>query len=135
MKSNLLQFKTSRGCVFSTKYHVIFCPKYRRSVLTEQIAERFKSIANEAAENIECEILEMEVMPDHVHLLVEIPPKYSVHNLVSAIKGRSSRFLRQEFPELKRKLPCLWSGSYFCATVGGAPLEVIKNYIQNQKNV
>jgi putative transposase len=74
-------------------------------------------------------------MPDHVHLPVEIDPQSGVHRLVKAIKGRSSRVLREEFPTLKSRLPTLWTNSYFVATVGGAPLEVVKKYVENQKNV
>jgi putative transposase len=80
-------------------------------------------------------LIEMEVMPEHVHLLVECDPQYGINRLVRSIKGRSSRILRQEFPALKSRLPCLWTNSYFVATVGGAPLAVIKQYIENQKNV
>lgn len=77
----------------------------------------------------------MEVMPDHVHLLISVAPQFGIHHLVKQMKGRSSRYLRQEFPHLKSRLPTLWTNSYFVATVGGAPLEVIKKYIENQKNV
>ena len=74
-------------------------------------------------------------MPEHVHLLVEVDPQYGIHRLVRAIKGRSSRLLRQEYPWLKSRLPTLWTNSYFVSTVGGAPLEVVKQYIENQKRV
>jgi putative transposase len=74
-------------------------------------------------------------MPDHVHLLVECDPQFGIHRLVRLLKGRSSRLLRQEFPVLKQKLPTLWTHSYFVSTVGGAPLAVIKQYIENQKHV
>jgi len=77
----------------------------------------------------------MEIMPDHVHLLCEIHPQYGVHHFVKLIKGRSSRLLRQEFPNLKSRLPTNWTNAYFVSTVGGAPLEVIKQYIENQKKV
>jgi putative transposase len=73
--------------------------------------------------------------PDHVHLLVGVDPQYGIHRLVKQIKGRSSRLLRDEFPRLKRRLPTLWTNSYFVATVGGAPLEIIKQYVANQRNV
>ena len=87
------------------------------------------------AEELQCEIIEMEIMPDHVHLLLEVDPQFGVHRAVKAIKGRTSRLLRSEFPELKRKLPTLWTNSYFVSTVGGAPLAIVKQYIENQKNV
>ena len=81
------------------------------------------------------EILALEVMPEHVHLLVEVDPQYGIHRLVRAIKGRSSRLLRQKFSWLKSRLPTLWTNAYFVSTVGGAPLEVVKQYIENQKRV
>jgi len=75
------------------------------------------------------------VMPDHVHLLVEIPPPVGIHIFVKAVKSRSANLLRSEFPFLKSRLPCLWTNSYFCATIGGAPLEIVKKYVEDQKNV
>jgi len=74
-------------------------------------------------------------MPDHVHLLVEVEPQFGIHKLIKLVKGRSSRLLRQEFPALRKRLPTLWTNSYFVSTVGGAPLAVIKQYIENQKYV
>ena len=76
----------------------------------------------------------MEVMPDHVHLLIEVDPQYGIHKTVKQIKGYSSRILRQEFHWLKSRLPTLWTNSYFVSTVGGSPLAVIKQYIEKQKN-
>jgi len=81
------------------------------------------------------ELLELEVMPDHVHLLVEVDPQYGIHRLIRNLKGASSRMLRKEFPLLAINLPALWSNSYFVSTVGGAPLSVIKQYIEKQKHV
>ena len=80
-------------------------------------------------------IEEMEVMPDHVHLLLIVDPQFGIHRLVKLLKGRSSRFLRQEFPKLKTRMPTLWTNSYFLATVGGAPLELVKQYLEGQKHV
>lgn len=79
------------------------------------------------------EIIEMELMPDHVHLLIEVDPQFGIHKAVKQIKGTTSRILRQEFPKLRSKLPTLWTNSYFISTVGDAPLEIIKQYIENQK--
>lgn len=75
----------------------------------------------------------MEIMPDHVHLLCEVDPQYGIHKAIKEIKGVTSRILRQEFKHLTTKLPTLWTNSYFVSTVGGAPLEVIKQYVENQK--
>ncbi len=81
------------------------------------------------------EVIEIEIMPDHVHLLVEVDPQYGVHQFIRQTKGQSSRILRQEFPWLKSRLPTLWSNSYFVSTVEGAPLAIVKQYIENQKHV
>ncbi|ARV59090.1 IS200/IS605 family transposase [Nostocales cyanobacterium HT-58-2] len=129
------KFKSNNNVVYSCKYHVIFCPKSRRKVLVGAIASRLKELLAQVAIEIEVEILEMEIMPDHVHLLIEVDPQFGVHKAIKRFKGNSSRNLRLEFPELKTKLPILWINSYFVSTVGGAPLDVIKQYIQLQKEV
>jgi putative transposase len=104
-------------------------------VLIDQIAERLKTILREIAAEHQATVLELEMMPDHVHLLCEVDPQYGIHRLVRQMKGRSSRLLRQEFPTLRSRLPTLWTNSYFVSSCGGAPLAVIQQYIENQKNV
>ena len=126
-------FKSNNNVVYSCKYHVVWCPKYRRRVLIGSIAERLKELIITRCSEMNAEIIEMEIMPDHVHLLVEVDPQFGINRAVRSIKGFSSRMLRMEFPELKTRLPTLWTNSYFVSTVGGAPLEVIKQYIENQK--
>ena len=126
-------FKSNHNSVYSCKYHVVWCPKYRRKGLTGEIAERLKVLVQELAAESESEVLEIEVMPDHVHLLVEVPPHYGIAKFVRMCKGRSSRVLREEFPALKTRLPTLWTHSTFISTVGGAPLSLVKQYIQNQQ--
>lgn len=128
-------YKSNNNVVYSCKYHVIWCPKYRRPVLVPEVAERLKQIIHTVADECGAEVIELEVMPDHVHLLVEVDPQFGVHKLVRKIKGRSSRLLRDEFRWLRSRLPTLWTNSYFIATVGGAPLAVIKQYIEQQKRV
>lgn len=128
-------YRTNRNVVFSCKYHIVWCPKYRRSVLVDGVDEALKRIVESVCMARNANLIELEVMPDHVHLLVDIDPQYGIHRLVKEIKGKSSRQLRTEFPFLKRRLPTLWTNSYFVSTVGGAPLAVIKQYIENQKNV
>lgn len=130
-----MEYKSNRNVVYSCKYHVVWCPKYRRKVLVGGVEERLKEILRAVADERRAEIIEMEVMPDHVHLLVEVDPQFGIHRLVKQMKGRSSRILRQEFPWLRSRLPSLWTNSYFVSTVGGAPLAVIKQYIENQKSV
>ena len=101
--------------------------------MVNDVDTRLKELIIQVCQEIQVEIIEMEIMPDHVHLLLEIAPQFGVHKAVKTIKGRTSRILRQEFPVLKTKLPTLWTNSYFVSTVGGAPLEIIKQYIEGQK--
>ena len=128
-------YKSNKNVVYSCKYHVIWCPKYRRPVLQDGVAHRLKAIIEEVSKERSSEIIELEIMPDHVHLLIECDPQYGIHKLIKQMKGRSSRFLREEFPGLKKRIPTLWTNSYFVSTVGGAPLAVIKQYIENQNKV
>ncbi|KZS76367.1 transposase [Mycobacterium kansasii] len=126
--------RTNANIAFQCAYHVVWCPKYRRKVIGGRMERRLKEIIVEVIEEKGAWLIEMETMPDHVHLLVEVDPQYGVHKLVKAIKGRSSRLLREEFPWLRSRLPSLWTNSYFVATVGGAPLSVIKRYVETQKD-
>lgn len=130
-----MEYKTNKNIVYSCKYHVVWCPKYRRKVLVGDIERRLKELIQEVCVKRQAEIIELEVMSDHVHLLVEVDPQYGIHRLIKEIKGLSSRRLRQEFKPLTTKLPTLWTNSYFVSTVGGSPLSVIKQYIENQKHV
>lgn len=127
-----MQYRSTRKAVFSVKYHVIWCPKYRRRVLGGAAELRLKQIIDEVVCEFGGMVIEVETMPDHVHLLVELPPQVAVSKLVQILKGRSSRRLRQEFPHLAR-MKSLWSPSWFVSTVGGAPLEVVRRYVENQK--
>ena len=133
--SNNVVYSCKYHVVYSCKYHVVFCPKYRRSVLKDGVDVRLKELIQQTCEQLNVEIIEMEIMPDHVHLLMEVDPQFGIHKAVKQIKGYSSRILREEFPWLKSRIPSLWTNSYFVSTVGGAPLAVIKQYIENQKNV
>ena len=135
MSQYTIQYKSHNNVVYSCKYHVVWCPKYRRTVLVTGVDVRLKEIIQSVCTESHAEILELEVMPEHVHLLVEVNPQYGIHRLVRAIKGRSSRLLRQEYPWLRSRLPTLWTNAYFVSTVGGAPREVVKQYIENQKRV
>jgi putative transposase len=128
-----MEYESNRNVVYSCKYHVVWCPKYRRRVLVNGLDERLKAILREVAEKTHSEIIEVEVMPDHVHVLVEVDPQFGIHSFIKQMKGRSSRLLRAEFPWLKSRLPTLWTNSYFVSTVGGSPLAVVKQYIENQK--
>lgn len=129
------EIKSNNNVVYRCTYHVVWCPKYRRNVITDGVDVRFKEIAAEVCTERGADLIEIETMPDHVHMLVGVDPQFGIHRLVKLVKGRSSRLLRQEFPQLRRRLPTLWTNSYFVATVGGAPLEIIKQYVANQRNV
>jgi len=127
-----MQYRSTRKSVFSVKYHVIWCPKYRRDVLRGPIQTRLKQIIAEVVAELGGMVIGVETMPDHVHLLVELPPQVAVSKLVQILKGRSSRRLGQEFAHLAR-MKCLWSPSWFVSPVGGAPWEVVRRYVENQK--
>lgn len=130
-----MKYKSNHNVVYSCKYHVVWCPKYRRSVLINGVDVRLKELIIETCKLHNVELIEMEVMPDHVHLLMEVDPQFGIHKAVKRIKGYSSKVLRSEFPWLRSRLPTLWSNSYFVSTVGGALLSAIKQYIENQKYV
>ena len=128
-----MQYKSNHNIVYSCKYHIVWCPKYRRKVLIDTVAVRLKELISSMSLEFQVELIDLEVMPDHVHLLVDVDPQFGVHNFIKRIKGRTSRILRQEFPHLTTKLPTLWTNSYFVSTVGGAPLAIVKQYIESQK--
>jgi putative transposase len=113
----------------------VWCPKYRRAVLTAGVDQRLKEILRDVIAETRSELIELEVMPDQGHWLIEVDPQFGIHKLVKRAKGRSSRLLRQEFPWLRSRLPTLWTHSYFVSTVGGSPLSGIEQYIENQKRV
>ena len=127
--------RMNHNVAYRCHFHVVWCPKYRRKVLVKGVDDRLKQILQEACEEYRAVIEGLEVMPDHVHLLVIVDPQFGIHRLVKLLKGRSSRYLRQEFPKLKTRMPTLWTNSYFVATSGGAPLELMKQYIEGQKYV
>lgn len=129
-----MTLRSDSNVVFQCAFHVVWCPKYRRPVLGGRVEDRLRELIREVTAEKGAWLVELEVMPDHVHLLVEVDPQYGVHRLVKAIKGRSSRVLRAEFPHLRSRLPTLWTNSYFVATVGGAPLAAVKRYVQQQKD-
>ena len=127
------RYAKNAGAVFSLKFHVVWCPKYRRSVLVPPVDTRLKELLIEIAAEHGFTVHSMEVMPDHVHLFVEVDPTRSVAEIVNRFKGPTSRYLREEFPQLRRKLPTLWSRSYFAATVGAVSESAIRKYIESQK--
>jgi len=129
----LNRYKSNNNIVFSCKYHIVWCPKYRRKVLIGDVENRLKEIIKEIAIELNVEIIEIETDKDHIHILIDIDPQFGVMKFIRIAKGRSSRILRDEFHHLKTKLPTLWTNSSFITTVGGAPLEIVKQYIENQQ--
>ena len=129
------RYAKNAGAVFSLKFHAVWCPKYRRPVLTTPVDERLKEIVREIAARREMTLHALEVRPDHLHLLVEADPRWAPAEIVGKFKAVSSRLLRQEFPALRSRLPTLWSRSYFIATVGAVSQATIRRYIEAQKGV
>ena len=121
------------GAVFSLKYHLVWCPKYRRPVLVSPIDARLKELVREIADNREMTVHALEVMPDHVHTFIETDPRWAPAEIAARFKAVTSRVLRDEFPVLRSRLPTLWSRSYFCATVGEVSASTIQRYIKSQK--
>ena len=126
--------KHNNSSVVNINYHIIWCPKYRRKVLVDGVDARLKEVLAKIAEENGCSIDTMEVMPDHVHVFLKGTPLIPIHLIVKNLKGKSSRILREEFPHLKKRLPCLWTRSYYCETIGCINEDTIKKYIENQKS-
>ena len=127
------QYAKNSGAVFSLKYHLVWCPKYRRPVLDGAIEKRLREVLEDVRAEHGWTIHALEVMPDHVHLFIESDPIYSVAEIVNRLKGASSRILRSEFPALRSRLPTLWSRSYYAGTVGAVSDAVVRRYIESQK--
>ena len=128
-------YSSDGGLVYSCQYHVIFTTKYRRRVLDEIIQSRLKELILEKQEDYSYRVIELETMEDHVHLLLDVNPKIGIFNQVNHIKGYTSKVLRNEFKTLRTRIPTLWTRSKFISSVGSVSLEVVKKYIENQKNV
>ena len=129
-----MKYNRSNTSVFNIGYHLIWCSKYRRKVLTFKIEKRLKILLINKAAEIGVIIKKMEIMPDHVHLFVKASPLFSPHKIVQQFKGYTSRILRQEFKTLKSGIPTLWTRSYYCESIGHISETTIKKYIDNQKN-
>jgi putative transposase len=127
------RYAKNAGAVFSLKYHVVWCPKYRRAVLVKPVDRRLKELLREKADELGMTIHTLEVMPDHVHLFLESDPTLCVAEIVNRLKGFTSHALREEFPFLRSRLPTLWSRSYYAGSVGSVSAAVVRKYIQDQK--
>jgi len=127
------RYSHNAGAVFSLKYHLVWCPKYRRKVLVGDVEARLKNVLLATAAQYGVLIEAMKVMPDQVHLFVSADPTRCIAEIVNRLKGASSRILREEFAHLKSRLPTLWSRSYYAGTVGHVSESTVKKYIEKQK--
>ncbi|MEV4813276.1 IS200/IS605 family transposase [Micromonospora avicenniae] len=133
--AELQRIRTGRHCVFAMHVHLVFVTKFRHNVFTDRHLTRMEAIMRDVCADFETQLVEFNGENNHVHLLVNYPPKVAVARLVNSLKGVSSRRLRQEFPDLARhyyQANKLWSGSYYAGSVGGAPLSAVKQYIEQQ---
>jgi putative transposase len=128
-----VEAKSTKGAKYNLNYHLVWCPKYRRAILKGVIADRLAGLLGEVADKWNLTIIALEVMPDHVHLFVSAPPKYSPAKLAQLFKGTTSYVLRLEFPEVKQviwKAGTLWSPGYYVGTAGNVSAETIRHYIE-----
>lgn len=131
----MTRYRRNAGATFTLKYHLVWCPKFRRPVLTPPFDVRLREIIAEVADEAGMIVHALEIMPDHVHLFVEADPTLSVAEIVNRFKGRSSRLMRSEFPALRSRLPTLWSRSYYAGSVGRVSAKTVEAYIAAQKGV
>jgi putative transposase len=129
------EIRHGRHCVFKMHVHLVFVAKYRRKVFDLDAIDRLRLMFDKVCESFEASLVEMDGEDNHVHLLVEYPPKVAVSALVNSLKGVSSRLLRKERPDLRKRYwkNMLWSPSYFASSCGGAPIGIIKQYIEQQQ--
>jgi putative transposase len=133
---NNTDIRHGRHCVFNLHVHLVFVTKYRRGVFTKEVINDLREIFTDVCADFEAELVEFDGEDDHVHLLVNYPPKVAVSALVNSLKGVSSRMIRKKnYPEIKKKLwgGALWSPSYFAGSCGGAPISIIRQYIEQQR--
>lgn len=127
------RYKISAGCVYNISYHIVWCPKYRKPVLIDDVRKDLETLLHIKAKQINIKIEALEIMPDHVHIFISTTPTLPVHYIVQQLKGFSSHELRKKYEHIRKKLPTLWSRSYYVGTVGFVSDTVVKNYIANQK--
>jgi putative transposase len=127
------RYAKNAGAVFSLKFHLVWCPKYRRPVLIGEVASRLEGLLREKSAELELRIHSLQIMPDHVHVFIESDPTRSVAEIANRLKGYTSRMLRMEFESLRSRLPTLWSRSYYAGTVGHVSETTVRKYIAEQK--
>jgi putative transposase len=127
------EYRRTERSVSSINYHFIFVPKRRKAVLINDVAKRLQQIIFDLVTEHNWKLIALEIMPDHVHMLINAPTDEAPSQIAKWVKGRAAKLLRDEFPQLK-KLPCLWSPSYFVATTGQVSTDTVKRYIESQKS-
>jgi putative transposase len=127
------RYAKNAGAVFSLKFHLVWCPKYRRPVLIGKVASRLEELLREKSTELELTIHSLQIMPDHVHVFIESDPTRAVAEIANRLKGYTSRVLRVEFESLRSRLPTLWSRSYYAGTVGHVSESTVRKYIAAQK--
>ena len=128
-----MEYKSTRHVKYLCNYHFVWIPKYRREVLVSEVAEYTKEVLKSIAEELGCEIIALEVMPDHIHLFVNCPPRYAPSYLANYFKGKSARLILKKFPKLRKYTNGkLWTRSYFVSTAGNVSSDTIKKYIEEQ---
>jgi putative transposase len=127
------RYTKNAGAVYSLKFHLVWCPKYRRPILVKAVEKRLRALLAEKAEEWQATIVALEVMPDHVHMFIETDPRWSISQLTRQFKGFTSHVLRNEFPSLRSRLPTLWSRSYFAGSCGAVTEATVRRYIEEQK--
>ena len=125
--------KQTRHATYNINYHLVWCPKYRRPVLAGNVGARLAELLPEYVQELDGEVLDLVVMPDHVHLFASFPPTLAISQIMYRLKGLTSHQLRKEFPHLKSRLPSLWTRSYYVGTAGHVSAATIKRYIDEQK--
>jgi putative transposase len=125
--------KRTRHAAYQINYQLVWCPKFRRPVLEGEVGKRLAELIPLIVEENGGEVLDLSVMPDHVHLLVSFPPTIAINQIMFRVKGSTSHQLRKEFPELNSRLPSLWTRSYYAGTAGHVSVETIQRYIERQK--
>lgn len=127
------RYKLSPGCVYNVNYHIVWCSKYRKQVLVDNVAEDLKTLLYQKAKEIDVTIEALEIMPDHVHVFISCKPTLCIHFIVQQFKGLTSHELRGKYEHIRRKLPTLWSRSYYVGTIGYVSDTIVRNYIAQQK--
>ena len=127
------RYRHLRGSVSTLTFHFVWCPKFRRKVLVGRVGKALRALIEAKAAELHCEIVALEVMPDHVHLFLKAPPTLAPQHIANQMKGYTSHELREKFPDLKSRLPSLWSRSYYVGSAGAMSAATIQRYIETQK--